>query len=205
MILSSKETIASTAPKLLWLFCWHLAVYWFWLMVVLIQSSFFLMCIRCQNPVENWLCLCCKEVLCSRFVNRHMLMHHQQTGHCLALSYRYIFSLHLCSFVLVILTASDALLFLWKHSDLSVWCFCCEAYLDAQIILQLRPIHQAAYILKFGESPPLPQLWTPMTSLFPTWSMHVLGKKTWYIEFFVLLFFFLVKTKFSMIFWWFQK
>ncbi|XP_024016517.1 histone deacetylase 6 isoform X4 [Eutrema salsugineum] len=45
-------------------------------------------CSRCENPVENWLCLCCKEVLCSRFVNRHMLMHHQQTGHCLALSYR---------------------------------------------------------------------------------------------------------------------
>ncbi|XP_056841838.1 uncharacterized protein LOC108832422 [Raphanus sativus] len=86
--------------------------------------------LRCENPVENWLCLCCKEVLCSRFVNRHMLMHHQQTAHCLALSY----------------------------SDLSVWCFCCEAYLDAQIILQLRPVHQATYILKFGEAPPLPQL-----------------------------------------------
>ncbi|CAF2038021.1 histone deacetylase 6 [Brassica rapa] len=87
-------------------------------------------CSRCENPVENWLCLSCKEVLCSRFVNRHMLMHHQQTAHCLALSY----------------------------SDLSVWCFCCEAYLDAQVILQLRPVHQAAYILKFGEAPPLPQL-----------------------------------------------
>ncbi|XP_024016518.1 histone deacetylase 6 isoform X5 [Eutrema salsugineum] len=37
-------------------------------------------CSRCENPVENWLCLCCKEVLCSRFVNRHMLMHHQQTA-----------------------------------------------------------------------------------------------------------------------------
>uniref|UniRef100_A0A0D3E2W3 UBP-type domain-containing protein n=1 Tax=Brassica oleracea var. oleracea TaxID=109376 RepID=A0A0D3E2W3_BRAOL len=84
----------------------------------------------CENPVENWLCLCCKEVMCSRFVNRHMLMHHQQTAHCLTLSY----------------------------SDLSVWCFCCEAYLDAQVILQLRPVHQAAYILKFGEAPPLPQL-----------------------------------------------
>lgn len=60
--------------------------------------------LRCENPVENWLCLCCKEVLCSRFVNRHMLMHHQQTGHCLALSYRYIyafsFSLHLLFFCL---------------------------------------------------------------------------------------------------------
>ncbi|XP_010547951.1 PREDICTED: histone deacetylase 6 [Tarenaya hassleriana] len=86
-------------------------------------------CARCQNPVENWLCLCCEEVLCSRFVNRHMLSHYHQTGHCLALSY----------------------------SDLSVWCFCCDAYLDGQAILQLRPIYTSAYILKFGEAPPLPE------------------------------------------------
>jgi len=41
-------------------------------------------------------------------------------------------------------------------SDLSFWCFSCDAYLDAQLIPQLRPIHQLAYVMKFGESPPLP-------------------------------------------------
>ncbi|XP_027112618.1 uncharacterized protein [Coffea arabica] len=84
-------------------------------------------CYRCQHPQENWLCLSCEDVLCSRFVNKHMLEHYrQQNNHCLALSY----------------------------SDLSVWCFSCDAYLDAQVILPLRPVYETAYILKFGEAPP---------------------------------------------------
>ncbi|KAK9165950.1 hypothetical protein Scep_001141 [Stephania cephalantha] len=83
-------------------------------------------CSRCHHPFENWLCLCCKDVLCSRFVNKHMLEHYQEKGHCLALSY----------------------------SDLSVWCFSCDAYLDAQVILQLRPVYEIAHLLKFGEAPP---------------------------------------------------
>ncbi|KAJ6310424.1 hypothetical protein OIU76_015197 [Salix suchowensis] len=83
-------------------------------------------CNRCQHPTENWLCLSCKDVLCSRFVNKHMLQHSQQINHCLALSY----------------------------SDLSVWCFACDSYLDAQVIMQLRPVYETAYILKFGEAPP---------------------------------------------------
>ncbi|KAH7575386.1 hypothetical protein ACOSP7_005066 [Xanthoceras sorbifolium] len=84
-------------------------------------------CNRCHQPSENWLCLCCKDVLCSRFVNKHMLQHYQQTNHSVALSY----------------------------SDLSVWCFKCDAYLDAQVIPQLRPVHEIAYILKFGQAPPV--------------------------------------------------
>ncbi|KAJ3675602.1 hypothetical protein LUZ60_004644 [Juncus effusus] len=83
-------------------------------------------CSRCEHPSENWLCLSCKEVLCSRFINKHMLTHHQQTGHSLALSF----------------------------SDLSVWCFSCEAYLDVQIIRQLQPVYEFAHLLKFGERPP---------------------------------------------------
>ncbi|KAK8626919.1 hypothetical protein V6N13_134548 [Hibiscus sabdariffa] len=62
----------------------------------------------------------------SRFVNKHMLEHYKQTTHSVALSY----------------------------SDLSVWCFACDSYLDAQLIQQLRPVHETAYILKFGEAPP---------------------------------------------------
>nr|KYP68846.1 hypothetical protein KK1_022492 [Cajanus cajan] len=42
-----------------------------------------------------------------------------------------------------------------SNSDLSVWCFSYDAYLDAQLIPQLRPVYQLAYILKFGEPPPL--------------------------------------------------
>ncbi|KAJ0076776.1 hypothetical protein Patl1_35343 [Pistacia atlantica] len=84
-------------------------------------------CNRCDHPSENWLCLSCKDVLCSRFVNKHMLQHFHQTNHSVALSY---------------------------SSDLSIWCFICDAYLDAQVISQLRPVYETAYILKFGEAPP---------------------------------------------------
>ncbi|KAL5706865.1 hypothetical protein ACHQM5_024976 [Ranunculus cassubicifolius] len=83
-------------------------------------------CSRCDHPAENWLCLSCKDVFCSRFVNKHMLQHYQEKGHCLALSY----------------------------SDLSVWCFSCDAYLDVQAILQLRPVYEIAHLLKFREAPP---------------------------------------------------
>ncbi|XP_039068760.1 uncharacterized protein LOC120215029 [Hibiscus syriacus] len=47
---------------------------------------------------------------------------------------------------------------LCEISDLSVWCFSCDSYLDAQLIQQLRPVHETAYILKFGEAPPLPSV-----------------------------------------------
>ena len=56
-----------------------------------------------------------------------------------------------------------------KNSDLSVWCFACDAYLDAGVIQQLRPVYETAYILKFGEAPPFrtvswPALCTPQQS-----------------------------------------
>ncbi|KAL3730321.1 hypothetical protein ACJRO7_027343 [Eucalyptus globulus] len=84
-------------------------------------------CNRCRHPSGNWLCLCCKEVLCSRFVNKHMLQHFRQTSHCLALGF----------------------------SDLSVWCFSCNSYIKPQVVPQLQPVYEAAYILKFGEPPPI--------------------------------------------------
>lgn len=87
-------------------------------------------CSRCHHPAENWLCLICKDVLCSRFISKHMLCHHQETGHCLALSF----------------------------SDLSVWCFSCDSYLDVQAILELRPVYEVAHLLKFGERPPFRSL-----------------------------------------------
>ncbi|KAF8661114.1 hypothetical protein HU200_057220 [Digitaria exilis] len=87
-------------------------------------------CSRCHHPAENWLCLICKDVLCSRFINKHMLCHYQEIGHCLALSF----------------------------SDLSVWCFACDSYLDVQAIAELRPVYEVAHLLKFGERPPFRSL-----------------------------------------------
>ncbi|EPS71078.1 hypothetical protein M569_03681, partial [Genlisea aurea] len=84
-------------------------------------------CARCEDPRENWLCLSCNRVFCSRFVNKHMLEHHQlHRPHTIALSYR----------------------------DLSVWCFTCEAYLDARVIPSLRPAYETVHVMKFGTAPP---------------------------------------------------
>ncbi|KAK9941889.1 hypothetical protein M0R45_007581 [Rubus argutus] len=66
---------------------------------------------RCQNPNENWCCLCCKDVFCSvDLMNGHLFQHYKQTNHCLAVS---------CS-------------------DKSIWCYSCNSFLDAQVIPQLR-------------------------------------------------------------------
>ena len=110
---------------------------------------------RCHHPAENWLCLSCKDVLCSRFINKHMLSHHQETGHCLALSFRCIISAFVFYDKLISVDIILLIFFLWTcDSDLSVWCFSCEAYLDVKMIWQLRPVYEVAHLLKFGQSPP---------------------------------------------------
>lgn len=57
-------------------------------------------CLDCLNKGENWLCLKCGAVKCSRYVHEHMLYHTIETSHALALSF----------------------------SDLSFWCYHCESY-----------------------------------------------------------------------------
>lgn len=85
------------------------------------------LCSRCHDPRENWACLICQETLCGRYINAHMLGHFKATNHSIAISFR----------------------------DLSVWCFKCESYLDAQVIPQLRPAFELLYIMKFREPPPV--------------------------------------------------
>lgn len=58
-------------------------------------------CTDCDNTSENWVCLKCGIVKCSRYVNEHMLMHALESTHALALSF----------------------------SDLSFWCYHCESYI----------------------------------------------------------------------------
>eukprot|EP01083_Nonionella_stella_P082427 227497_1 len=55
---------------------------------------------NCPNG-ENWLCLHCGVVRCSRYVNEHCKDHAEESGHCIAVSLE----------------------------DLSVWCYQCSAYL----------------------------------------------------------------------------
>lgn len=59
-------------------------------------------CIECESNVENWICLRCYTVHCARSINQHGLIHAEEMEHPLALSF----------------------------SDLSVWCYKCEAYID---------------------------------------------------------------------------
>ena len=55
-------------------------------------------CSTCSDTAENWLCLACGLVACSRYVNEHMSMHSETAGHPLVVSF----------------------------SDLSIWCNACE-------------------------------------------------------------------------------
>eukprot|EP00249_Psilotum_nudum_P010688 c22700_g1_i2 orf=230-769(+) len=83
-------------------------------------------CQRCDDLQENWTCLSCCEVYCGRYINGHMLWHHQSTLHPMAISFR----------------------------DLSVWCFLCDSYLDARLINELLPAFETLHVMKFGEVPP---------------------------------------------------
>lgn len=58
-------------------------------------------CSICQTNVENWLCLSCSQVFCSRYVNAHMREHVTNEKHCVCLSF----------------------------SDISVWCYSCNSYI----------------------------------------------------------------------------
>ncbi|CAH3047010.1 unnamed protein product [Porites lobata] len=75
-------------------------------------------CGSCENVGENWLCLMCSVVFCSRYVKSHMVEHNsKEPSHMLALSFM----------------------------DLSVWCYDCDSYVSSP---QLQPIVKAAELAK---------------------------------------------------------
>jgi len=84
-------------------------------------------CQNCGDARENWLCLHCFQINCSRYINEHQLSHYFcNLSHPLALSF----------------------------SDLSVWCFECDSYVDNQ---QLYPVKNKAHMDKFqGEEMVMP-------------------------------------------------
>ena len=65
-----------------------------------INKKFNEKCNLCENVGENWICLECQEIFCSRYVNEHMVQHNAETWHPIALSF----------------------------SDLSYWCYSCDSY-----------------------------------------------------------------------------
>ncbi|KAA0190264.1 Histone deacetylase 6, partial [Fasciolopsis buskii] len=62
-------------------------------------------CGRCENELENWVCLNCHAVYCGRYANSHMLEHFSSARHPLVLSF----------------------------ADLSSWCYECEAYIHNEV------------------------------------------------------------------------
>ncbi|XP_060078981.1 histone deacetylase 6-like [Ylistrum balloti] len=76
-------------------------------------------CQDCGNEGENWVCLVCYKVYCSRYVNEHMVIHGVTEQHLVTLSF----------------------------SDLSVWCYGCDNYIDNQIVAEAK---RAAHRHKFG-------------------------------------------------------
>lgn len=74
----------------------------------------------CDDKTENWYCLICKAVFCSRYVHGHMVQHNESTSHTLVLSF----------------------------SDLSIWCYGCEAYVKND---KFYPAQRAAHLDKFGD------------------------------------------------------
>ncbi|XP_034945547.1 histone deacetylase 6 isoform X2 [Chelonus insularis] len=80
-------------------------------------------CQECQSTLENWICLHCYTTNCARIVNQHAILHGQNLGHPLTLSF----------------------------TDLSVWCYECEAYIDNP---RLYAAKNAAYRSKFNEELP---------------------------------------------------
>ncbi|XP_052027092.1 histone deacetylase 6 isoform X1 [Apodemus sylvaticus] len=67
-------------------------------------------CKTCGSLQENWVCLTCYQVYCSRYVNGHMVCHHEDSGHPLVLS---------CV-------------------DLSTWCYICQAYVHHEDLQEVK-------------------------------------------------------------------
>jgi NAD-dependent SIR2 family protein deacetylase len=60
-------------------------------------------CVKCNDKSENWMCLSCNSILCSRFVSGHMAEHFEETQHPIAFSF----------------------------TDASFWCYLCDSYLHS--------------------------------------------------------------------------
>lgn len=75
-------------------------------------------CFLCSDSSENWICLKCYTIGCSRFVSGHQESHFQQTGHCVAASF----------------------------SDFSFWCYLCESYIThSSVQTVLQKLYQAKF------------------------------------------------------------
>ncbi|XP_018376605.1 PREDICTED: histone deacetylase 6 isoform X2 [Trachymyrmex cornetzi] len=80
-------------------------------------------CAECASIAENWICLQCYTVHCARSINQHAMQHAEEFEHPITLSF----------------------------SDISVWCYGCETYVDNPRLYAAR---NAAHQSKFNEALP---------------------------------------------------
>jgi NAD-dependent deacetylase sirtuin 2 len=71
---------------------------------------------------ENWLCLACQNIYCSRYINGHCVQHWKDCGHCIAVSL----------------------------ADLSVWCHECQSYIKDKE--RIQPLLTKLEEIKFDDS-----------------------------------------------------
>lgn len=67
-------------------------------------------CKECQSQEENWICLVCNGVFCSRYVKGHMSEHNKTIKHEIALSF----------------------------TDGSIWCYDCDSYITSTPLTMLQ-------------------------------------------------------------------
>jgi len=83
-------------------------------------------CSNCKENKENWICLTCSSVGCSRFQGAHAKQHYETTQHPIALSF----------------------------SDLSVWCYACESYIrNPKLSHSFQLAHEDKFLQKPGTAP----------------------------------------------------
>lgn len=79
-------------------------------------------CSENQQDDENWICLFCYKVGCSRWRKGHAVSHYKESRHCIALSL----------------------------SDLSVWCYDCDAYIlhpDLEKIIAMAHLNKHGFAI----------------------------------------------------------
>ena len=69
-------------------------------------------CECCQDNTENWICLNCMKVFCSRVVKGHMVDHNVETKHSIVLSF----------------------------FDGSFWCYDCDSYIINNSLEQMQSL-----------------------------------------------------------------
>ena len=105
-------------------------------------------CCECGLTTENWLCLTTGKTLCSRYQNKHSILHFEEAKRKWEQTKSNTDSS-------VVGTDEEQVLkccIYLSYSDLSVWCHACESYVKNPRLLPIL-IHAESY--KFGTPPKL--------------------------------------------------